>query len=93
MSGGKRGPVGTRQRRGDLEVAVAKLWEEANEAVAYLRAKRDGSEFSSAESGGWPERYKEVRFGAKVSEVERAERSFLEAWGWSEGREVKLLCV
>ena len=42
-----------------MEVAVAKLREEANEAVAYLRAKRDGSEFSSAESGGWPERYKE----------------------------------
>ena len=33
--------------------------EEAIEAVAYLRAKRDESEFSSAESGGWPERYKE----------------------------------
>ena len=59
MSGGKQGPVGTRQRRGNLEVAVAKLREEASEAVAYLRAKRIGSEFSSAESGGWPERYKE----------------------------------
>ena len=42
-----------------MEVAVAKLREEASEAVAYRRAKRIGSEFSSAELGGWAERYKE----------------------------------
>ena len=57
MSGGKRGPVATRQRRRNLQAAVAKLREKESEAaVAKRRARRIGSEVYSAESGGWPER-------------------------------------
>ena len=63
-----------------MEVAVAKLREEASEAVAHRRAKRIGSEFSSAESGGWPERYKE---GCSVRKESGEERS----WKESEERE------
>ena len=50
--------------------------EEAIEAVAYLRAKRDGSEFSSAESGGWPERYKRREVRCEKCEVEERKREW-----------------